>query len=368
MNTIFYIFVVTGVLFYLYLLFAYLVDKKRDVLILDLEKNFSRSNFKKCPHCGVLNLPYAKMCEFCKRKMPVDEAGEPGEETPPPPLEPPPEESPPPETSTPPKGPDLKKFPYSVAWPLLNPAALISVTGIYLAVILIYGFFAGVYALGKKGVEQIDEISIQAAKQRASRQTPAYETYGQKLLQPPTRTPDRLPVRTPTPMPSPTPFSLAGSLEEQITQLMLHLENEDWNVSRQARKKLVEIGKPAAKELAKEVDHPDPMVRTHVISALGEIGDPVAADALIGLLERDDPVTVILAATALGRIGTKTCVRALEGILDHPDWRIRRAAVLSLAESGDSVSVKALLPLVEDDHEKVREAASKAVEKLKEKE
>jgi hypothetical protein len=370
MHLVFYIFVVLGILFYIYLIPAYIINKKRDRMIDDMQKAYTKQKFKKCPHCSVLNPLDARVCQFCNKELPA-------------PPEPP---SPAPEaeqvrdlqpavaatsdkTISPghpaEKSPQaqLESFPYCRVWPIPNSTALITMTSVFLLVIFIYGFVAGIYSLGKQGVRQLDEVTREAAKRQAQREA----SYAQPSApsQPQSTAPMQVGTHTtPTPVPTPTPLSVSGTEEEQISRLMLYLESGDWNVASQAKRLLIGKGGKAVPALALEINNPDPMVRTHVITALGEIASAESIPALIGALSQDDPVTAIQAATALGGIPGEGVIAALSNALKHEDWRIRQAAVLSLGNLKDAGALPALLALKDDPNEAVQKAVQKAVSDL----
>ena len=375
MVVLFYLFVVLGLLIYIYFLFAFLVNKKREKLLSEVERDYTRQKFKKCPHCGVLNDREARVCQYCKKGLPgLTAAGKPSKGTPQVPEaekdltteegekapKAPKPSAPVPDMSH----PDLEKFPYKNVWPMPHTQVFITFTSVYLGVIFVFAFFMGVYKLGKAGVEQLNEVSREAARRQAEKSA-HHQSPSQVPSASAQKSSEQLPVRTPTPLPSTTPFQLEGSREDQINQLMVYLENEDWNVAVRAKKRLIEIGKPAAPALEAEIDHPDAMVRTHVITALGEIGSQESIPALIRALKHDDKVTVIQAANALGGIGGDEALQALKGSLKHPDWRVRRAAITSLGKIRDPSVVEDVKPFLEDENERVQEAAREVLQFLK---
>ena len=377
MNILFYSFVILGLIFYLYLIPAWFLNKKRDKLIDEMEKQYTRKRFLKCPSCGVLNAIQSGTCVFCQKSLPESLPPQPQPaESPPQPLtgsgekdiqsQAPDAKIPSPEAQIPPsspgKKPGLDSFFYRNVWPMPTSTVLISMTSVYLLVIFIYGFAVGIYRLGKEGVKQVQEASLTAAKRQEERNAPFPEPPPPYPPQSPTA--PQAPVRTPTPIPSPSPLVVTGSEEEQIEQLMLYLENKDWNIAAHARKILVTKGKKAALALVKEIDHPDSMMRTHVMTALGEIGEPETAPGLINALDHEDPLTQIQAVTALGHIPAAGVLEALLKALKHPDWRVRHAAIVSLKAQGNPEALPALEPFQADPNERLRSAAKEAVAAL----
>lgn len=381
MSLIFYTFVILGLLFYIYLIPAYLWSKKRDQLIDEMERHYSEKKFLKCPSCGVMNALQSQACIFCHKPLAESssfpgKAGEP-EIIPSTPQskENLPEQKPltefPPQLPkipvTPPKEKSLlDSFPYKIAWPLPRSSALISITAVYIGVIVMYAFFVGIYTLGKAGVKKVRETYPEMVRRHVESPV-SQSTPSSPLPSSPARETKVAPMvgRTPTPLPSPTPLALSGSEEEQIVQLMLYLENKDWNIATQARKILVTKGKKAALALVKEIDHPDSMIRTHVICALGEIGEPETVPSLIQALRHEDALTVIQATTALGRIRAPGVVDALVQVLKHPDWRVRHAAIVALKLQGDPKAIQAIEPFQADANERIRTAAKEAVAALR---
>ncbi|OQB22130.1 MAG: HEAT repeat protein [candidate division BRC1 bacterium ADurb.Bin183] len=344
----FYIFVVAGLLIFLYFIAAVFINKKRDRLIGTMQEEFTREKFRKCPQCGVLNSGKASVCPYCKTELgaqlPPDiaEAAAVSEKDG--------------------KGP-LSQFPYKYLWPLPSSQLLITLISIYLVIIFIYGFFAGVYTLGKKGVEQLNEVTRTASQKAAVRDAEserrAHESAGQKH-----GTLSSVSLKTPTPIPTSPPFNLSGSPEEQVAELMIHLESEDWNKSVLAKKALIGMGKVASPALAKEIKHPDQMIRTHVITALAEIADPSSANALMEAVSHDDVVTIVQAVYALRHFKGEKVYSKLKETLNHKDWRVRCAAIAALEKMGDPKVLTEIRSMQKDANERVQEAARKAVATL----
>lgn len=344
----FYIFVVSGLLIFFYFVVAVFINKKRDRLIGFMQEDFTREKFRKCPKCGVLNSGKASVCPYCKTEL--------GSQLPPDIAQAATD------SEADGKGP-LSRFPYKYVWPLPSSQLLITLISIYLGVIFIYGFFAGIYTLGKKGVEQLNEVtrtaSQKAAVRDAASESRSSGSPGQKqgVL-------GSVSLKTPTPIPTPPPFNLSGSPKDQVAELMIHLESEDWNKAVLAKKALIGFGKVAAPALAKEIKHPDQMMRTHVITALAEIGDPASATALMEAVSHDDVVTVIQAVYALRNFKGEKVYSKLKETLNHKDWRVRCAAIASLEKTGDPKVLAEIRSMQKDANERVQEAARKAVATL----
>ncbi len=357
-EVLFAIFVILGGLFYVYLVAVHFINKKREQLIKAMEEAFARKKFVKCPSCSVLNRIGARFCEFCKKPLPAPPE-KPSEEIPGVPSvesveksadETPEQLVPQPVAPLPSPKPWIESFPFHRTWPTPSTTALISITSAYVFIIVVFLVFSEIYNVTKEGVIELRDVSKGMAKRRA-----------------PIVSSQPIPPPTSTPTPSPTPFSVTGTREEQITKLMLLLESEDWNVANEAKKRLIEMGKLAALALAKEINHPDEMMRTHVITALGQMRIPETAPALIGALKHPDPITATQSATALGNIEAQEVVGALIGALKHPDWRVRLGAVEALGKQGDPKALPAILTLREDANERIRQAALKAIAILQKK-
>jgi hypothetical protein len=375
-GVLFYVYVFAGILLFLYLFVAHQINKKRDRLISEMQADYTRQKFLKCPHCGVLNAKDATVCQYCNEELhrpvaPIAPS--------PPQMEPAPPQTvmqaPKPviQPSAAPQGQKglLNKFPYKYIWPTPKMSFLITIITVYILVLLLYGFFAGIYMLGKKGVEELNQARRQSAGRIARREAASsgmnvpYSTGSQA---PSVSAPPSLPVRTLTPIPTPSPLVLTGSMDEQITHLMLILESGNWNRAIQARRALIQMGKSAAIALAKEVNHPDEMMRTHVITALSEIAEPSTASALVSALSNQDIVTVIQAVWALRNFKDEEVVNVLRNQLRHKDWRVRMAAIGSLEKQSNPSIVAALVEMQNDPNSRVQDAAKNALQRLQKKE
>jgi len=381
-GVLFYVYVFAGILLFLYLFVAHQINKKRDRLISEMQTDYTRQKFLKCPHCGVLNAKDATVCQYCNEELPRPVA--PVAPSPPPPLSPPQMEPAPPQTVmqapkpvTQPSGASqgqkglLNKFPYKYIWPTPKLSFLITIITVYILVLLLYGFFAGIYMLGKEGVEELNKVRRQSARRITRREAASSgmnvpSSAGSQA--PSVSAPPSLPVRTLTPIPTPSPLVLTGSMDEQITHLMLILESGNWNRAIQARRALIQMGKPAAIALAKEVNHPDEMMRTHVITALSEIAEPSTASALVSALSNQDIVTVIQAVWALRNFKDEEVVNVLRNQLRHKDWRVRMAAIGSLEKQSNPSIVAALVEMQNDPNSRVQDAAKNALQRLQKKE
>lgn len=88
-------------------------------------------------------------------------------------------------------------------------------------------------------------------------------------------------------------------------------------------------------ELAGCLASPDPQLRSSAASALGRLGLPQAAGALLGCLgEGEDPGVRAAAARALGQLGDPRAVPALAACLAEPDYWLAHHAAAALALLG----------------------------------
>ena len=104
-------------------------------------------------------------------------------------------------------------------------------------------------------------------------------------------------------------------------------------------------------------------VRSLTAKALGRIGDPQAAPALVEALKDDKSRTLQLAALrSLGQLQVQATVPAIRAFLDEPDPRLRRTSAVTLGLLRDSASTTKLLAMAQDDTSPlVRPAAVEAL-------
>ncbi len=113
-----------------------------------------------------------------------------------------------------------------------------------------------------------------------------------------------------------------------------------------------------------EAPRTDPWVRQYLALALGTIGDPLAAPALIGALEDDDPTVQVYAAWALGAIGDPGAGEALARASRFPDAGVRTMAVYALGAIGGPGAAPALARAMEDPESEVAMNAVVALARL----
>jgi HEAT repeat protein len=85
-----------------------------------------------------------------------------------------------------------------------------------------------------------------------------------------------------------------------------------------AREALVTIGRPSVSPLIRLLDDPHPQIRWEAVKALGAIGDPAAAPALIGALEDEESDVRWLAADGLIDLGHEALQPLLSALAYRP--------------------------------------------------
>ena len=98
------------------------------------------------------------------------------------------------------------------------------------------------------------------------------------------------------------------------------------------------------------------------INALGEIGESIAVDALIRMLNERDSDIKMAACNALGMIRDPKAVKHLIRILDDKD--IRLTAIWALGNIGDKGAVPLLTRLLYDNDKYVRYNASRSLQRI----
>lgn len=149
---------------------------------------------------------------------------------------------------------------------------------------------------------------------------------------------------------------------------------------------LLGIGAPCVDPLIGALADENAYARGEAARALGEIGDPRAAPALVPLLHDKYPAVRLSAASALGRLGwrphgdeesvayriakrewAKLGARALEPLIellgDH-DKDEREKAAQTLGRLGDARAVPALVPILLDQGESVHKTVAEALDAL----
>lgn len=112
-----------------------------------------------------------------------------------------------------------------------------------------------------------------------------------------------------------------------IAPLISDLSKKDGEVRERAREALVSAGKLAVAPLIEALESPTEQVRWEVAKALGQIGDPMAAQAFVRALEDEDFDVRWLAAEGLIALGHNAFAPLFRALIERSDslW-LRRGA------------------------------------------
>ncbi len=124
-------------------------------------------------------------------------------------------------------------------------------------------------------------------------------------------------------------MKMQTQIRNDIENLVSLLKNKDDKVRTQARKSLVEIGKPAVFSLCEVLETSHVFyARWCAAKALGEIDDVKSIPSLVKALEDDEPDVVWLAAEALGKFKQAAWSELLRALIKNGSKSIlfRKAA------------------------------------------
>jgi HEAT repeat protein len=152
--------------------------------------------------------------------------------------------------------------------------------------------------------------------------------------------PSTQPARKPQPAPD------AGAA--RVAQLIAGLGDEAKEVRDQARRDLVKIGGPAVPSLLIALDDTELRVRIAAAEALGALKEPRAAEPLAGRLRETSRELWAAVYRAFLGIGP-AAVPALLDALERTDSTVRWKAVHLLGEIRDPVAAEALVALLNKD-------------------
>lgn len=138
----------------------------------------------------------------------------------------------------------------------------------------------------------------------------------------------------------------ASSLCGEICELLHSQENAGQRNA--AVEILTRIGRAAVADLLEEIVCQDHDVRKFALDILGEIGDPVAATAMVRSLADEDDNVRAAAAENLGKLRAVEAVPALLDSLERADLLLRFTILEALGQIGVKVPASRLLPLGED--------------------
>jgi HEAT repeat protein len=104
-----------------------------------------------------------------------------------------------------------------------------------------------------------------------------------------------------------------------ISSLIVALGSREAARRQSARETLVGIGKPAVAPLTEALTDSSPNLRWEAAKTLTEIGDPVAAPALVHALEDEESAVRWLAAKGLIAMGEAGLQPLLQALIEHSD-------------------------------------------------
>lgn len=121
---------------------------------------------------------------------------------------------------------------------------------------------------------------------------------------------------------------------------------------------LVRSGKRVTDLLIQQLEAEDLAIRQAAVVVLGRIGDTRAGPALTRLLTTDPELTIAI-ASAIAQIGDTSAFDALLSIIGHPDAAVRQAVIAALNSLGHPDMPARLVTLLQDTNPLVRESAVK---------
>ncbi|HRW03553.1 MAG TPA: HEAT repeat domain-containing protein [Caldilineaceae bacterium] len=156
------------------------------------------------------------------------------------------------------------------------------------------------------------------------------------------------------------------SLVEETRPVLRHLRalaSPDDLIREHAAQRLGELGDPIATQaLIRTLTDPDVDVRFASAEALGKLRSESALRPLIRTLADDDPDVLAAAAAALGELGLPDAISQLDELLSHHDRFVRAAAALALGKLDAINTVRTLIFLMRNDSiGDVRRAAAHAL-------
>jgi len=122
---------------------------------------------------------------------------------------------------------------------------------------------------------------------------------------------------------------------------------------------------PDVEGIIRAASSDDHYIRLNAVSALGEVGDERASEALVAICLRDPYYPVRFeAAESLRKVNDKRAVDMLAGALHDEDPAIRLRAVEALGKLGDRRAVSALSAAMKDEDGAVRDEALASLGKI----
>lgn len=159
--------------------------------------------------------------------------------------------------------------------------------------------------------------------------------------------------------------TLVNHMEETrpVLRHLRALTSTDDIIREHAAQRLGELGDPIATQaLVRVLTDPDVDVRFAAAEALGKLRSESALRPLMRTLTDEDPDVVAAAATALGELGLPDAISQLDELLSHHDRFVRAAAAIALGKLDAINTVRTLIFLMRNDSiGDVRRAAAHAL-------
>jgi HEAT repeat protein len=151
--------------------------------------------------------------------------------------------------------------------------------------------------------------------------------------------------------------------DSDVARLSAQLKTADTEGRREAAMGLSHFeDKAVTSVLLDAVNDPSPIVRSAVVTALGDLGDSSVVIALNRVLASDKEVFVRKAAAyALGRTSGSESTKALIAALKDKDPEVRGAAAVSLGEHADPTTTAPLISVLSDKNPFARGRAAAAL-------
>jgi HEAT repeat protein len=151
-------------------------------------------------------------------------------------------------------------------------------------------------------------------------------------------------------------ITVLGWIDDKETRITLtrYLGNQE--TGKQVINAFVASGRKVTDLLISQLGE-DKETRHSAIMALGRIGGPEVAEALVPLLKNDEDA--VICCTALARIGDRKAYDDLIGLLGHENASIRFAAIAALNSIGHPDMPRRINILLSDNNPLVRESALK---------
>ena len=140
-----------------------------------------------------------------------------------------------------------------------------------------------------------------------------------------------------------------GQVEAVVADLVRCLaDGDNVGLRNAAAETLARLGLEATTALCRAAKDPDRDVRKFAVDILGEIGEAVGVEVLIGGLGDEDENVRVASAEALGRVGGDRARDALADALQRDDLMLRATVLDALARQGAELQAEKLEPFLDD--------------------